>query len=82
MYKCNVCGHAHYTFMHARTIVHERMLIVQHVPRVCMHMYIRVPIAIMVNYQVSYFLTYFRCILPYCEKLPHAKFQVDQLIYI
>ena len=39
IYKCNVCAHVpmcahvHYTFMYMR--VYECMLIVQHVPRVC-----------------------------------------------
>ena len=37
----------------------------------------RVPIAIMVIFQVAYFLAYFRWMLPCCEKLPHAKFKAD-----
>ena len=39
------------------------------------------PIAIMTIFQVAYFLAYFRWMLPCCEKLPHAKFQADQIIF-
>ena len=41
----------------------------------------KVPIAIIVIFQVAYFLAYFRWMLPCCEKLPPAKFQADQLIF-
>ena len=44
-------------------------------------MNIRAPIAIMVIFQGAYYLAHFRWMLPCYEKLSHAKFQADQLIF-